>query len=52
MHDVDRNIYVAMFCITSAIAPRLVYQRPQYVLSCLRYGAYKKNLLLIGKSSP
>ena len=33
-------------------APRLVYQRPWYVLSCLWDGAYKKTLLLIGKSSP
>ena len=38
--------------LVPASAPRLVYQRPWYVLSCLWDCAYKKTLLLIGKSSP
>ena len=31
-------------CIIPAGAPRLVYQRPWYVLSCLWDGAYKITL--------
>ena len=30
--------------LVPASAPRLVYQRPWYVLSCLRDGAYKRTL--------
>ena len=35
-----------------AIFPRLVLQRPWYVLSCLWDDTYKEPLLLFGKSSP
>ena len=38
--------------LVPASAPRLVYQRLWYVLSCLWDDAYKKTLMLIGKSSP
>ena len=37
--------------LVPASAPRLVYQGPWYVLSCLWDGAYKITLLLIEKSS-
>ena len=35
--------YIELFIISS-IAPRLVQQRPWYVLSCLCDGAYKRTL--------
>ena len=38
--------------LVQASAPRLVQQRPWYVLSCLWDDAYKKTLLLIEKRSP
>ena len=39
--------------LVPASAPRLVYQRPWYVRSCMWDGAYKTEpLLLIGKVSP
>ena len=40
---------IELFLVPSSV-PRLVYQRPWYVLSCLWDGAYKRTL--IGKSSP
>ena len=43
------GVPIELFLIPAS-APRLVQQRPWYVLSCLWGGAYKIPLLLIGKS--
>ena len=38
--------------LVPASAPRLVYQRPWYVLSCLWDGAYKRTLAVNRKEKP
>ena len=38
--------------LVPASAPRLVYQRPWYVLSCLWDGAYKRTLTVNRKELP
>ena len=46
---IDGNLFIYMYLFSplsslSASTPRLVYQMPWYVLSCLWDGAYKRTL--------
>ena len=41
--DPSWSVPIELFLVP-AIAPRLVYQRPWYVLSCMWDGAYKRTL--------
>ena len=41
---IDPSWWTLQLFLVPAIAPRLVYQRPWYVLSCLWHDAYKRTL--------